>query len=183
MQARCKAKTRAGAQCGNPPITGAVVCRMHGGSSPAVRAAAQRRIEVRNVEANARAVLASEGVPAVTDPVEMLAGLAANIAATERALAARVNALSDLSYRSLTGTEQIKAEMALWGQYQDRLAKVLEALGKFNLDERRVRLAEAQGQLVFAAVQAIFNRIDLSERQWALARVAAPEELRRLTDG
>jgi hypothetical protein len=40
----CKARRRNGQPCGNRPINGAVVCRMHGGSAPQVRAAAQVRL-------------------------------------------------------------------------------------------------------------------------------------------
>jgi hypothetical protein len=41
---RCRATTRNGNRCGNPPVTGAVVCRMHGGAAPQVRDAARRRL-------------------------------------------------------------------------------------------------------------------------------------------
>jgi len=42
---RCKAhSSQTGLPCNNPPIRGGTVCRMHGGSTPAVRAAAQRRL-------------------------------------------------------------------------------------------------------------------------------------------
>lgn len=41
---KCKGHTRAGAPCKNNPITGATVCRMHGGSAPQVKKAARQRI-------------------------------------------------------------------------------------------------------------------------------------------
>ena len=41
---RCKAKTRSGRRCKNPPILAGTVCRMHGGSAPQVKEAAQRRL-------------------------------------------------------------------------------------------------------------------------------------------
>lgn len=41
---RCRATTRQGPQCTNPPVNGAVVCRMHGGSAPQVQNAARRRL-------------------------------------------------------------------------------------------------------------------------------------------
>jgi hypothetical protein len=43
----CKARRRNGQPCGNRPINGATVCRMHGGSAPQVRAAAQVRLLMR----------------------------------------------------------------------------------------------------------------------------------------
>ncbi len=41
---RCKAHRKTGAQCGNRPIPGGVVCRYHGGSAPQVKAAAEKRL-------------------------------------------------------------------------------------------------------------------------------------------
>lgn len=42
---QCKAKTRSGVQCKSQAITGATVCRMHGGAAPQVRAKALARIQ------------------------------------------------------------------------------------------------------------------------------------------
>ncbi|MFJ5861502.1 HGGxSTG domain-containing protein [Pseudarthrobacter sp. NPDC092439] len=176
----CKARKSDGTPCRAYAIKGGSVCRVHGGSAPAVRDAARRRAEVRDVEKNAAAVLAAEGFERIFDPVEALAELASRISGTERALAARVNALQDLSYRSLTGTEQMRAEIVLWGNYQDRLAKILEALGKFNLDERRVRVTELQSRQLVEALERIFDRLGLTTEQRSLLPVVVPEELRRL---
>lgn len=41
---RCKARTRAGKQCGNAPIEGGTVCRMHGGAAPQVKKRAAMRL-------------------------------------------------------------------------------------------------------------------------------------------
>lgn len=41
---QCTAHRRDGAQCGSDAMKGTNVCRMHGGSAPQVRAAAQRRL-------------------------------------------------------------------------------------------------------------------------------------------
>jgi hypothetical protein len=40
---RCGAKRRDGQPCGQWAMTGGYVCRMHGGMTPRVRAAAERR--------------------------------------------------------------------------------------------------------------------------------------------
>jgi hypothetical protein len=40
----CVATTRRGTPCTNPPVKGAVVCRMHGGAAPQVRRAARQRL-------------------------------------------------------------------------------------------------------------------------------------------
>jgi hypothetical protein len=41
---RCHANRRDGDECGNPPMRGQAVCRMHGGASPQARRAAARRM-------------------------------------------------------------------------------------------------------------------------------------------
>ena len=41
---QCTAHSRSGAQCRSRAITGATVCRMHGGAAPHVREAARRRL-------------------------------------------------------------------------------------------------------------------------------------------
>ena len=41
----CKGHKRNGKPCGQPAIKGGVVCRMHGGSAPQVRAAAEKRLD------------------------------------------------------------------------------------------------------------------------------------------
>lgn len=60
---RCGRKTRTGEPCKAWPIEGADVCRMHGGGSPKVKAAAARRV----AEAKARKVAATYGEPIETD--------------------------------------------------------------------------------------------------------------------
>ena len=41
---KCHARNRQGQQCGNWAIPGGAVCRMHGGASPKVQAAARERL-------------------------------------------------------------------------------------------------------------------------------------------
>jgi hypothetical protein len=180
MQATCKARTRSGARCKNPPITGAAVCRMHGGSAPAVRAAAERRVQAQAAIADAKAALAYEGVPAIEDPVLALAELAAEVRATVRALGARVNALQDVRYESAIRTEQVRTEIDLLGQYQDRLARMLTALGRFNLDERRVKLDEATAMIVFSVLDTFINRLNLPADRHDEARTIMAGVIREL---
>lgn len=145
---RCKAHTSVGNPCRRAPIVGGEVCPSHGGRAPQVKAAAERRHAAQALEADARAVLAFEAVEPIADPVLALAELAAEVRATVRALGQRVNAMQDPRYISAMGTEQTRAELTLLGQYQDRLARMLTALGQFDLDERRVALTEAQAAVL-----------------------------------
>lgn len=166
---RCKAHTTAGNPCRRAPILGGEVCPSHGGRAPQVKAAAERRHAAQALEADARAVLAFEAVEPIADPVLALAELAAEVRATVRALGQRVNALQDPRYISAMGTEQTRAELTLLGQYQDRLARMLTALGQFDLDDRRVRITEAQAAVVVHVLDRLFAFLDLEPQRKAEA--------------
>lgn len=166
---RCTAHTGSGNQCRRAPIRGGTVCPSHGGRAPQVKAAAERRHAAQALEADARAVLAFEAVEPIADPVLALAELAAEVRATLRALGQRVNALQDPRYVSPMGTEQTRAELTLLGQYQDRLARMLTALGQFDLDDRRVRITEAQAAVVVHVLDRLFAFLDLEPQRKAEA--------------
>lgn len=185
LSVQCTARAKGtGERCRRAPIRGATVCFVHGGMAPQVRAKAARRLEVEEVEAEIRNALAFESLDGVSNPVEILSELAARALATERALSARVNELAAddrLRYRAAgAGTEQLRAEVGLWERWHKQAASLVETLAKLNLDERRVRLTEAQGNLVAEVLRAIFARLALSPAQQALIPVVVPEELRRL---
>lgn len=82
----CTAKRRNGEQCLNYAIRGAKVCRMHGGSAPQVRAAAQVRILMASDLAAAKLVDLMQS-PTVDDRVKLAAAKdlldRANLAGTQ----------------------------------------------------------------------------------------------------
>ena len=176
MEHRCTARNRTGERCGRPPMRGATVCASHGGKAPQARAAAERRVQAQALEADARAVLAFEAVEPIDDPVLALAELAAEVRATVRALGQRVNSLEDVRYPSPLGTEQVRAELDLLGQYQDRLGRMLTALGRLGLDERRVQLSEAQAAVLVGVVDRLLVFLALPRDEEAAAR----DELARI---
>lgn len=69
-RARCGARTRDGDGCVNRPMHGQARCRMHGGSTPVAKAAAERR----QLEARAAALATTYGLPVEIDPVDALLG-------------------------------------------------------------------------------------------------------------
>ena len=112
-------------------------------------------------EADAKAALGWVSVQPIEDPVIALSELASEVQATVRAVGSRVQALKSISYTSVIGTEQMRAEVVLLGQYQDRLARILSILGKFDLDERRVKLNEAQALVLFGVLDTFITRLQL----------------------
>lgn len=194
MQGRkCKGTTRAGGPCQNPPIVGGSVCRMHGGSAPAVRAAAARRAQ----EDEARHQLATLGQPEAIDPAEALLQLIGWKYGEVKWLRSRVH---DLPHQELTwGMAQTdvgigaegpidkvteKAAPSVWWALlraaEDQLADYAARALRAGIEKRRVKVAEQQGIMVHAVMMAVFDRLALTPQQWDVARAAAPEELRRL---
>ncbi len=165
---RCTATARTGERCGQYAISGARVCRFHGGKIPAVRAAAARRVATekatRQVAADVAAVIAHEGLTPVGNPLDALGRLASEVLTMKDALAARVNALTDMRYSAAgAGTEQLRAEVALLERAQDRCAKILDLLVRSGFEERRIERLERTD----AVLEAFMRRVGLAGDQHA----------------
>lgn len=122
------------------------MCSFHGGKNPTVRAAARRRESLREAREDAAAVLAHKGVEGIDDPVLELSNLAREAIGLKDALASRVNAVDDVAYSAM-GTERARTEVELFDRAMDRAGRLLEALGKHDIETRRVRVAEDQAAL------------------------------------
>lgn len=163
---RCAATSkRTGRQCRRAPIRGGRVCATHGGSAPAVREAARRRLLTTAALADASAVLAHEGLSDVADPLMELGRLTGEARALTLALARRVNALDSVTVASVHGVEQLRTEMALYERSLDRTGRFLEALAKLGYEERRVRVHEDVGRQVADTIHAILADLQLSADQ------------------
>jgi hypothetical protein len=165
--------TRTGERCRRAPIKGGLVCTTHGGSTRQAKAGAAKRLALQAAEADAAAVLAHEGQASVERPVEELAELASSVKATTAALGRRVNALAEVRFEDAKGAEQTRAEMVLWGQWIDRLTRLLEALAKAGFEERRVRVEEEQATLVARVLAAALAEVGLADRSDEVLRVVA----------
>jgi hypothetical protein len=158
-----------------------------------VKAAAARRAQ----EDEARKQLATLGQPEAIDPSEALLQLIAWKYGEVKWLRARVReipdddlawgrAQTDVGFGAEGPIDKVteKASPSVWWgllrQAEDQLADYAARAFRAGVEERRVKMAEQQGQMVHAVIMAIFQRIALTPAQWELAQVAAPEELRRL---
>lgn len=169
-------------RCINPPMKGGKVCRKHGGAAPQVRAAAQRRLLTQEAEADAEAILARQGLAPVADPYDALSRLANEMLALKSAWASRVNALSSIRVESEMGFETAKLEIGAYERALGMAARVLEVLAKLNLDERRVRITEAIGEQVTAAIREILAGLALTAEQEALAPTVVSKAMLRLVE-
>ncbi|KQN99680.1 hypothetical protein ASF21_12800 [Arthrobacter sp. Leaf234] len=77
-----------------------------------------------------------------------------------------------------------RAEFNAWYQLylgeRKHLVAVTTAALKAGIEERRVRLAEQQGDLVAAAIRSILDALNLSPSQWELVPTVVPQALRAL---
>jgi hypothetical protein len=205
VRRRCTALSRrSGERCRNAPVLGATVCRMHGGAASQVRAAAERR---RREQALAAAAV-TYGLPVDISPTEALLEEVRWTAGHVRWLRDRIQELERgqltwgrVEYREKAGdkdagwTEVEKAGphvlLELYDRERQRLVDVTSAALRAGIEERRVRLAEGQGEMVAQAlrrsldgilsglVQAGLN-LALQQRWQALVAEVVPRELRAL---
>ncbi|HET7398979.1 MAG TPA: HGGxSTG domain-containing protein [Intrasporangium sp.] len=195
-RALCGAKTRNGGTCRKAPLAGATRCANHGGKSPKAQAKARERLAVQAAERE----VARLGARRDIHPAEALLELVHWTAGEVDYWRARVVDLADTNEDALTwgrssetdkgsgefpGTETT-SEAAPNIAYRmltdasNRLAAYAAAALKAGVDERRVRLAESQGQLVAEVIRGILADLQLTPEQQTLVGTVVPTRLRQL---
>ena len=173
----CGAKKHQGeGNCTRPagwgtPTPGEGPCKLHGGCTPTVTRGSERQ----RAEREARKAL--EGFTefeAVRDPIERLRLLAGRAEAWMVALEAKVAELTAIRYSAETA-EQIRGEVQLYERAMTATGKVLVDLARLNLDERAIRLQEAQVQLLAAALGQALAEADLEPAQQQAIRTRVAE--------
>lgn len=169
VKKQCTGTTRRGSRCARSPIAGALVCRLHGGAAPQVRAKAAVRAEVM-----------SWGLDAPTvDPGDTLLKLVGQSAARARRYAAELEAmvaehdtLRDALIREARGEfgpvgEYARGLVVLEAQERERCANWCAKAIAAGLAERQVRLAERQGNLIADLLRSVMNdpRLGLTDEQ------------------
>jgi hypothetical protein len=94
----------------------------------------------------------------------------------------------DKQATEFTGTDTTEAAavnvwLELYYRERKHLVDVCKAAISVGIEERYVRLAEAQGAVVAEVIRRILDRLNLSEAQSLLVPVVVPEELRRAAAG
>lgn len=147
----CSAHKSNGDPCGQPATGGTNVCDYHGARAPQVRKAARRRV----VNAQAAKELKGLEYEPVDNPVEVLQDLAGKASAIAELIAAKAADADD--------TASIEA----LGAALDRAHKFAESLQRLGLDERRLKLEEAQARVMWAALQRSMDAVGLPTAQQA----------------
>lgn len=195
VAAACGAKKRDGEACRARPIKGGTRCVRHGGAAPQVQAKAAERV----IEANARGILGRiDPTQPRENPVETLLNLIHGKTAEVSWLRGKVQALQDedlvwgkTEHKEGVGPEGpinldvFKSEQSIWWRLlreaENQLANWITMALKAGVDERRVRIVEAQGSLVAGAIKSILDGLNLTTEQAALIPVLVPQALRQLT--
>lgn len=175
----CKAhsKRQAGGQCKNMPMHGQAVCHVHGGRRGATKAAAATRLVAEQM----RKELGSLTITPVDNPLVELQRLAGEARAWKELCAEHVAKLERMRYGT-EGGEAIRGEIILFERALDRCAAVLSTIVKLDIDDRLVRIAEAQKNMILAAIEAGLGAVGVSGDQARTARLAAARHLRAVPD-
>jgi hypothetical protein len=193
MHTLCNGTTRAGNPCGNRPITGGTVCRMHGGSAPAVKAKAAERKQQEAV----RRTLMALGEPEPIDPAQALLNLIAWKHGEVQWLRSKVQAVQDevlvwgaTEHREGVGPEgpisvtSERAQPNVWWsllrQAEDQLSDYASKALRAGVAERQIRLAESTGAAIAGVVNVILDRLQLNAVQRGLVPTVVPEAFRML---
>jgi hypothetical protein len=154
----CDKHRKDGQPCGTSPVQGTTTCRMHAG----------KRLEVVKQEVATRRALAELELDGEANPLDELLNEVQRAAAAVRWLADKVNSLEDREIthgitrtvqhadgsRDVTASAAVNLWVKMWQEERDRLARVCKLTLDAGVDERRVRLAEAQGRMIVDVIRA-----------------------------
>ena len=176
MTGKCRATAKGtGQRCQAWAMAGSEVCRVHGGRAPQVKAAAARRL----AEQAATKAVQTLGLPVDITPTEALLEEVRWTAGHVAWLRGRVQELNttgdapELTWgttKTKTGGDDYgtteEAKPSVWYELYTRervhLVRVCDAAIKAGVEERRVRLAEQQGDLLALAIRQILDAFGLS---------------------
>lgn len=191
---KCTASSkRSKKRCGNYPVQGGTVCRIHGGMAPQVQAKAKARAQQQAVID----LLQNLGTPTDIDPGQALLDLIAAKHGEVLWLRAMVQSIErekltwgTTDHESGVGQQgpidkiTEKAAVNVWWDMlrkaEDQLASYAAQALRAGIEERRIRLAENHASVVVGVIRRILDRMNLSTEQQGLISTVIPEELRAI---
>ena len=201
MAQRCTAKAKStGVQCARYAIEGASTCRVHGSGSRKAKAAAARRVEEAKAAEAAERAVTTLGLSRDVSPSEALLEEVRWTAGHVDWLRDRVREVErdELVWGktkwkqtdSADGPIEETVEGAtpsvwydLYEKERKHLVAVCTAALRAGVEERRVRLAEAQGAQVAEVIRAILDDLGLTLEQQQKVGTVVPARLRLLAGG
>lgn len=203
MDRQCTATSkRSGERCKKWAIKGAKTCLAHGSGSKKARAAAARRVEEEKAARQAQKAVEMLGIQRDISPSEALleevrwtAGhvdwLRDRVKELEREQLVwgktkeKSGVLDGDGYPTSEVTEASVPSVwySLYEKERAHLVAVCSAALRAGVEERRVRLAEAQGEQVAAVIRAILDDLGLTVEQQQKVATVVPARLRLLAGG
>lgn len=195
VEGRCGARLRQNrGYCNRAPINGTKRCRLHGGATPVAIAKNERRKDQEAAIREAARLVSARDIDPATALLETVQYTAGEVAYWRT----KVNELADdqVAGMGVTKTEtrvekgqptDLTTTEATTHIYVTQLRDATDRLAKYSalalragLEERRVRLAEQQGQLVAQAVRRILEDLQLTPEQQTLVGTVVPRALRAI---
>ena len=155
---------------------------MHGGSAPAVRRAAARRVAQADAEVAVRLAVADRGPLTLAEVYAELLATAGVVVAWRDLLTERMAGLPSFTYTDRNGVERIRGDIMLFQKTLDQATRTLELIGRLDLDSRTAALSRQQGEAIAAAIRQVLVAVGLTPEQDAAARVAIPRALHALAE-
>lgn len=178
---RCTAKSKTTQKrCGRYAIPGGNVCATHGGNSPVVREAGERRARAVEIQRGANATLAHLGIEPLDNPLDELGKLTAEARALTTALGARVNALNDLADYDDKRAPHIRVEVEMYERALDRTHRMLDSLVKHGYMERQIKIQEGEAAIVSGIIRRVIAGLGLTKEQQDRAMRDLAEEFRQI---
>lgn len=154
----CAALTTSGRPCRAWAIKGGTVCVKHGGTAPQVRAAARRRLEREAIVADLpRLLVAVEEGLAGSAPVETLDDARRRAAAVVAVLSEMLDG-SALVVETEVG-QRPSVALDLYRQWLDISSRISKMAADAGVDERLVRLQEADMALLARVVEGLMDAV------------------------
>lgn len=175
----CAGHKSSGAPCRAFPIHGARVCRVHGGSAPAVRRKAAERVALRTQGRKIGELLAEHEVHDL-HPLEGLLDAVRRTSSMMRILGDLLAERSASGIDSAEGSHDLARMYSDWARLNAQVSKMaLDA----NIDERIVKSAESTVTILTAAVERAISRAGIPLQHAVAFRKALGQELRRVAGG
>jgi hypothetical protein len=181
----CAAAMKKGGLCKKPAGWGTQhlghgPCKLHGGNFPNV----VKRAMTSMLMDELRESTMGANMPIDIHPADALLELVKMCAGHVRWLNTQVAEMRSVSeFNVVSKTQEIHSMVRLLGEYEDRLARFAKLAIDTGIEERMVRVAERQGDMIAVMLVDLFDGLSLSPAQKELVPSLVSRGLAQLTAG